>query len=121
MEDSTPALRDRSKRAAELVADAHAAGSQERPAPSPDGAGSNAKVNAVATQVLDVRGLQCPLPVLRANKVLKGLAAGDELEVLASDPAAPRDFVGYCATTGHVLVESRAADGVFTIVLRKAG
>lgn len=75
----------------------------------------------MAERLLDVRGLQCPLPVLRANKVLKGLAAGDELEVLASDPAAPKDFIGYCATTGHVLVDSQDADGVFTIVLRKAG
>lgn len=75
----------------------------------------------LADRVLDVRGLQCPLPVLRANKLLRGLQAGDELEVLASDPAAPKDFVGYCATTGTVLVDSREAGGVFTIVLRKAG
>lgn len=75
----------------------------------------------MSEHVLDVRGLRCPLPVLRANKVLKGLAAGDQLEVLASDPAAPKDFVAYCATTGHVLVDSRDGDGMYTIVLRKAG
>lgn len=71
--------------------------------------------------MLDARGLQCPLPVLRANKIMKGLAVGAELEVLASDPAAPQDFVSYARTTGHVLVDSRADAGVFTIVLRKAG
>lgn len=51
---------------------------------------------------------------------MKGLAVGAELEVLASDPAAPQDFASYARTTGHVVVDSRAADGVFTIVLRKA-
>ncbi len=71
--------------------------------------------------LLDARGLQCPLPVLRANKIMKSLPAGAELEVLASDPAAPQDFVSYARTTGHGLVDSRADDGVFTIILRKSG
>lgn len=75
----------------------------------------------MANHVLDARGLQCPLPVLRANKVLKTMAAGAELEVLATDPAAPQDFASFCKTTGHALVDSRADDGVFTIVVRKAG
>lgn len=74
----------------------------------------------MSDHVLDARGLQCPLPVLRANKVMRGLAVGAELEILASDPAAPKDFANYAATTGHVLVDSRAVDGVFTIILRKA-
>jgi tRNA 2-thiouridine synthesizing protein A len=75
----------------------------------------------VADHVLDARGLLCPLPVLRANKVMKTLQVGAELEVLASDAAAPQDFVSFCRTTGHVLVDSREADGVFTIILRKTG
>ncbi len=72
-----------------------------------------------ATTILDVRGLKCPLPVLRANKVMKTLAAGDTLEVMATDPAAPRDFASFCETTGHDLVESRESDGVFTMIVRK--
>ncbi len=71
------------------------------------------------TTVLDVRGLKCPLPVLRANKAMKALAAGGVLEVLATDPAAPRDFVAFCETTGHELLESRESDGVFTMTVRK--
>jgi tRNA 2-thiouridine synthesizing protein A len=71
--------------------------------------------------VLDVKGLNCPLPVLRANKALRPLAAGDELAVLATDPAAPKDFVSFCEAAGHTLVDNQEKDGVFTIVLRKAG
>jgi tRNA 2-thiouridine synthesizing protein A len=69
--------------------------------------------------VLDVRGLQCPLPVLRANKALRALAPGAVLEVQATDPAAPRDFVNFCETTGHALIESHEAAGVFTMIIRK--
>lgn len=69
---------------------------------------------------LDVQGLQCPLPVLRASRALRPLAPGDELRVLATDPAAPGDFEAFCRTTGHVLVGSEKTDGVFHIVIRKA-
>ncbi len=70
---------------------------------------------------LDVRDLSCPLPVLRANKTMRALAAGDELRVLATDPAAPRDFQAYCEATGHVLVSQGEEDGALVIVLRKSG
>ena len=81
---------------------------------------SNADSNGTSSSTtLDVRGLKCPLPVLRANKAMKSRAAGDVLEVLATDPAAPQDFVSFCETTGHQLLESRESDGVFTMILRK--
>lgn len=56
--------------------------------------------------VLDVQGLSCPLPVLKANKAIKELMAGDILEVLATDPAAPKDFEVFCENTGHKLTSS---------------
>ena len=71
------------------------------------------------TVKLDLKGLNCPLPVLRANKKMKELMAGDVLELEVTDPAAPKDFETYCGTTGHALVSSTEADGVFTIVLKK--
>lgn len=71
--------------------------------------------------ILDVRGLQCPLPVLRANKMLRGMPAGSELGVLATDAAAPADFAAFCRTAGHVLVSTEESDGVYTIVVRKSG
>lgn len=73
-----------------------------------------------APRRLNLRGLRCPLPVLRAKKVLKSLPPGAEIEVLATDPQAPRDFVAFSETTGHVLVSSTEADGVFRLVLRRA-
>ena len=71
-------------------------------------------------QSLDLRGLRCPLPVLRTKKVLKSLAPGDEVEVLATDPQAPKDFQAFCDTTGHALVSSTEADGVYRLVVRRA-
>jgi tRNA 2-thiouridine synthesizing protein A len=75
----------------------------------------------MATTTLDVKGLNCPLPVLRANKVVKGLMAGDVLQVLVTDPAAPSDFAAYCETTGHELVDRVEVDGIYTITIRKGG
>lgn len=72
-------------------------------------------------QHLDLRGLRCPLPVLRTKKALKSLAPGEEVEVLATDPQSPRDFQSFCETTGHTLVSSTAAEGVFRFVVRRAG
>lgn len=69
---------------------------------------------------LDLKGLQCPLPVLRTNKALRGMPAGAELRVLVTDPAAPRDFHSFCQTTGHALVASEEADGVFILIIRKS-
>ena len=75
----------------------------------------------MAAHSLDARGLQCPLPVLRANKMLRRLAVGDELEVFATDAAAPADFASFCKTTGHALVACHERDGAYVIVVRKAG
>jgi tRNA 2-thiouridine synthesizing protein A len=70
---------------------------------------------------LDATGLTCPLPVLRTRKALAGLAVGSLLEVRATDPAAVKDMAAFCEATGHALVESSAADGVYRFLLRKAG
>lgn len=69
---------------------------------------------------IDLKGLRCPLPVLRANKALRAMPGDAELCILASDAAAPADFAAFCRTTGHVLVSTREEDGVHTIVIRKA-
>jgi len=70
-------------------------------------------------ETLDARDLKCPLPVLKARRVMKKVDAGDLLTVLATDPGAPKDFEHFCATTGCELVESSERDGVYKIVLRK--
>jgi tRNA 2-thiouridine synthesizing protein A len=73
----------------------------------------------MAETMLDVRGLKCPLPVLRARKAMQGVAPGDILRVLATDPATVRDFDAFCAATGHELVAHSQEAGEFTFLLRK--
>ena len=69
--------------------------------------------------VLDVKGMRCPLPVLRANRALRGLAAGERLRVLATDSAAVGDFQAFCLETGHALLAWSEEAGVFSFVIRK--
>jgi tRNA 2-thiouridine synthesizing protein A len=68
---------------------------------------------------IDVRGLLCPLPVLKAAKRLKTLAAGDELTVRATDPAAAIDFPHYCNESGNDLVAHRQEGDELVFVIRK--
>ena len=74
----------------------------------------------MADATLDARGLTCPMPVLKARKALMGIKPGATLEVLATDPGTTRDFVALCEATGHVLLDSREADGVFSFLIRRA-
>ena len=68
---------------------------------------------------LDAIGLLCPLPVLKARKRLSALAAGDELHVMADDPAAVVDMLHFCAEAGHELVEMSDAGAHQVYVIRK--
>ncbi len=70
-------------------------------------------------QVLDTKGLNCPLPVLKTRRALKNVPVGEVLTVVATDPASAIDFRHFCATTGHELVDATEADGVFTYVIRR--
>ena len=70
---------------------------------------------------LDARGMTCPLPILRARRMLKSVPDGGCLTVTATDPSTVRDFQAFCKQTGHQLVESREdVDGLFHYVIRKA-
>ena len=70
---------------------------------------------------LDAKGLKCPIPVLRARRAMKPLAAGDILEVEATDPTSVQDFKAFCETTGDELLESRENGGVYHFRIRKSG
>jgi len=65
----------------------------------------------IADAELDATGLICPLPVLRAKKALKPLASGQTLRVIATDPAAAKDFPAFCEATGNIL-ELATDDGM---------
>jgi tRNA 2-thiouridine synthesizing protein A len=55
---------------------------------------------------LDTSGLTCPMPILKTKKALSELSVGATLEVVATDPAAPKDFAAFCRSTGHELMDS---------------
>jgi tRNA 2-thiouridine synthesizing protein A len=69
--------------------------------------------------LLDATGLLCPLPVLKARKRLKALAAGAELTVLTDDPAAQIDIPHFCAEAGHAVVAAKTEGAVTRWRLRK--
>jgi tRNA 2-thiouridine synthesizing protein A len=59
--------------------------------------------------LIDTRGLNCPLPVLRARKAMRGLAAGTRVRLIATDPGALRDVEEMCNASGERLVDSGRA------------
>lgn len=69
--------------------------------------------------VLDVKGMKCPLPVLRANRALRTLPPGARLRVLATDRASVADFQAFCRETGHALLAQREDSGIFSFTIRK--
>jgi tRNA 2-thiouridine synthesizing protein A len=75
----------------------------------------------MADQVLDAKGLNCPLPILKAKKALKTMGAGTTLEVTSTDPGSVADFAAFCRTTGNELVEQNEDSGVWTYLIRKTG
>ncbi|MDO5640370.1 MAG: sulfurtransferase TusA family protein [Neisseria sp.] len=72
----------------------------------------------MTTQTLDVTGLKCPLPILKAKKALAQMQAGDVLTVLATDAGAPDDFAAFCRQTGHQLLESAQENSCFRLVVQ---
>ena len=73
-----------------------------------------------AAITLDLTGLKCPLPVLKARRQINQIAAGAVLVVMADDPAAPLDFDHFCHTGGHQLLESKENEGVFVMRIAKS-
>jgi len=69
---------------------------------------------------LDVKGLMCPLPVLKARKRLQALEPGTVLKVDATDPASIIDFPHFCNESGHELVGQSEAEGTYTFLIRRA-
>jgi TusA-related sulfurtransferase len=68
---------------------------------------------------LDLSGLDCPMPLLKAKKALNEMQPGELLRVIATDPGSVRDFEVFSRQSGHQLVESVVMDGEFRYLLRK--
>ncbi|MAU41422.1 MAG: SirA family protein [Kordiimonas sp.] len=71
------------------------------------------------TLVLDVTGLACPIPVLRCRRQLEGLAIGDVLTVVATDPMAQLDLTHFCHQAGHMILEQYQEDETLYFKIRK--
>ncbi len=74
----------------------------------------------MADQELDARGLNCPLPILRAKKALNAMSSGQVLHILATDPGAVKDFQAFAKQTGNQLLESSEANGEFSFMIKKS-
>lgn len=75
----------------------------------------------VADQTLDTKGMNCPLPIIKARKALKGMSTGQTLQVLSTDPGAVKDFEAFCRTTGNDLLESGREDNIYIFLIRNNG
>jgi tRNA 2-thiouridine synthesizing protein A len=74
----------------------------------------------MADKLLDVRGLPCPYPILKARKAILEVPAGGTLEVLATDPGSREDFAVFAETSGHMLVAATMEGCVFRFVIQRA-
>ena len=68
---------------------------------------------------VDARGLNCPLPILRAKKALADMESGQILKVLATDPGSQRDFAAFAKQTGNGIVETATQDKTFIFLIRR--
>lgn len=69
---------------------------------------------------LNLTGMKCPLPVLKARRKINQMAPAKVLKVIADDPAAPLDFEHFCTTSGHALLSSNEDAGIFTFHIAKS-
>lgn len=88
----------------------------------PESSGLNLPVNTppdTATLSLDLSGLNCPLPILRAKKALATLPGGAVLHLKCTDPGTPQDFEAFCAQTGHALLHRDIQPGHYQFWLQR--
>jgi len=69
---------------------------------------------------LDAKGLNCPLPILKAKKTLKGMESAQVLKIVSTDSGSVADFEAFCRTTGNELLDSSEDDGIYTYFVKKS-
>jgi tRNA 2-thiouridine synthesizing protein A len=72
-----------------------------------------------AQKEVDARGLNCPLPILKAKKALTDMLSGEVLKVVATDPGSMRDFQAFARQTGNALIEQTSGEKEFVHYLRR--
>jgi len=78
-------------------------------------------MTVTVARTLDCKGLSCPLPIVKTAQAIRTLAAGDLIEVLATDPGSVKDFAAWSKVTGNEIVEGGQEGGVFRFLLKKKG
>jgi len=73
----------------------------------------------MAEHVLNAEGLNCPLPILRAKKMLKSIPAGEVLEIRATDPGSVADFAAFCNQTGNELLSSSTEGDIYKFEIKR--
>jgi tRNA 2-thiouridine synthesizing protein A len=68
---------------------------------------------------LDARGLNCPLPILRARKALNEMTSGQVLRIVATDPGSVKDFEAFAKQTGNALLSQSGSDKEYTFLMQK--
>jgi tRNA 2-thiouridine synthesizing protein A len=68
---------------------------------------------------LDTSGLNCPLPVLKARKILIGMPPGEILEIITTDPMSVVDMPVFCAQAGHTIIREEKQDGRFVFIVER--
>jgi tRNA 2-thiouridine synthesizing protein A len=70
-------------------------------------------------ELVDTRGMLCPMPIVLANKTMKRLGVGDVMKVLATDKGALKDFPAWASDTGNEIVSSGEEEGALVFLIRK--
>ncbi len=74
----------------------------------------------MADQTLNAEGLNCPLPIIKAKKALKGMESGQVLEVRSTDPGSIADFAAFCTQTGNELLSSNTEGNIYLFDIKKS-
>jgi tRNA 2-thiouridine synthesizing protein A len=76
-------------------------------------------MSTTIAKTLDLKGLSCPLPIVKTAQAIKELQPGDIIEALATDLGSVPDFAAWTRSTGHELIEQTEEDGVYRFLIRK--
>ena len=76
-------------------------------------------INLMVKKMVDVRGLHCPMPIVRTVNEIKKVEIGEVIKVLATDPGSKRDFDSWSRKTGNKLLEMSEREGVFTYIIQR--
>ena len=74
----------------------------------------------MAVHELNAEGLNCPLPILKAKKMLKGIPEGDILKIRSTDPGSVADFAAFCTHTGNKLLSSSSEGDIYLFEIERA-